>query len=417
MDADRREYSRPFLGWRMVAIAFLSYNCAMGLTSGSFGTLLPTLQNDLHTSRAAASSAYGFMLLSTGLLSPVVGNLTRFFRLRTLMITGAAFNALGFLLLAYADNLTEVLLIYGGVVGSAGCLMGVIPSPTLVGRWFEQGTRGKALGLTMMPMFIFIAPPIAAFMIEHGGRHLLFLFMAAVFAAVIPVLTMVVEQPADVGQTSLRPVAAAEHGRKPEVILPIKSTFEIFTDTRFWLISIAIGILTASGIAFVAQGVGIAIETGAGLTAASTVLSAYGAGTLAGALVYGWLMDRLGPFLTLIICMSVDVAAWFAFTGISSLPPMQLLAGLIGAAAGATVALHSAVMPEIFGTNNFSRAIGYSYLIKVPFLFGAAPLSGYLYDRSHNYASTFLFFACALCVATAVSVLLAFDQRRRYRPA
>jgi len=115
--------------------------------------------------------------------------------------------------------------------------------------------------------------------------------------------------------------------------------------------------------------------------------------------------------------MSVDVAAWFAFTGISSLPPMQLLAGLIGAAAGATVALHSAVMPEIFGTNNFSRAIGYSYLIKVPFLFGAAPLSGYLYDRSHNYGSTFLFFACALCVATAVSILLAFDQRRRYRPA
>ena len=70
----QKSVSRPFLGWRMVAVAFLAYNAGLGLTSGSFGTVMPALQSELGASRAAVSMAFGFMLLVIGLLAPVVGN-------------------------------------------------------------------------------------------------------------------------------------------------------------------------------------------------------------------------------------------------------------------------------------------------------------------------------------------------------
>jgi len=394
-----------------VGVAFLAYNAGMGLTGGSFGTVMPKLQSELGASRGEVSTAYGLMLLVVGILAPLVGNVLTKVSLRLVMPAGSALAGLGFLWLAYAETLTQVLVAFATLVGSGACLMGVIAAPTLVSRWFER-SRGKALGIAMMPLAILIAPPITAFLVEAGGSHLVFLSLAGLFACLVPVLALlVVNRPEDAGQRSLRYDAEAGETEAlgGEAVM---STGEILGDVRFWLLSVCIGILTAAGVAFVSNGAGMAMERGLDLTTAATVVSAYGFGAVIGALGFGWLIDRIGPFQSLTVCLAVQVLVWLSFYAVSSVPLMLAAGAAMGTAGGSTVALHSAVTTSLFGSASFSRAMGYSYFFKIPFLVGAAPLAGYLFDESGGYASTLIAFVAGLVVATAMSVLLIFAQRR-----
>jgi hypothetical protein len=69
-------------------------------------------------------------------------------------------------------------------------------------------------------------------------------------------------------------------------------------------------------------------------------------------------------------------------------------------------------MNEIFGTATFSRAMGYSYFIKLPFLFGPAPLAGWLYDLSGGYGSTYAACVGGIAIAALLAVVLGIANRR-----
>src|SRR5260370_581887 len=92
---------KPFYGWRMVALAFLAFNLGLGVVMNSLGPALPVLQRELGASRADVSMTFGLLLLTMGLMAPLVGNVTQKVKLRTLMMLGSAVIALGFLLLAF----------------------------------------------------------------------------------------------------------------------------------------------------------------------------------------------------------------------------------------------------------------------------------------------------------------------------
>jgi MFS family permease len=403
------ETRTPFLGWRMVAIAFLSFNTVMGLVPSAFGTLLPTLQQELGVSRAAAAAIWSATLTGASLMSPVIGNLARVVSLKSLMLGGAAANAVAFVLLAYATEYHEILLLFGLAVGGSMCAMGLIGAPTLVSRWFVQG-RGKALGFACTPMFILVAPPVVALLIERGGRQTLFLVLAGIFATLIPLLLLIVDEPKKIGQ---QPRGAAEAAKAAIAEdLPAGSRTRIFRDRRFLLISLVIGMFTATSVAFVSHGAAIALERGIPLTLASSILSAYGGGMLFGAIILGWLIDRIGPFASLAIVCGLEAVVWIALAHMSDLLPMILMASLIGMGSGATVALHTASIGSIFPIADVSRALGYSYLIKAPFLFGGPAIAGYLFDRTGDYRVMLMAYGMVLGCAAVLGLLLALDGRR-----
>jgi MFS family permease len=397
-----------FLGWRMVALAFVAYNCGVTVVVTAFGPALPVLQRELGASRASVSMAFALLMLFLGLLAPVVGTLTRWVKLRTLMMAGAALHATGFLLLAFAHTLFEVLLVFGLILGSGACLMGVVAAPTLVSRWFEKD-RGKALGLALMQVLGLVAAPLAGRLIQAGGSHLLFLCLAGFFAALVPVMSLVIDAPEIVGQTPRQGAIPS----LPAAIAPPLSTVQIFSNRRFWLLSLAVGICTGAGVAFASHGPAMAIAHGASLTMGSVVLAASGGGALLGSMVFGWLADRVGPFGALAAALGLAAAAWLTFSAVTVLPWMVLLGGAMGGFMGAAIVLHSACMAEIFGRADFSRAIGFSYFLKIPFLFGFPPLAGRLYDLSGGYGSTYVVVVGSLAFATLIAAALTFEQRRR----
>lgn len=348
------------------------------------GAALTTLQRDLGVGRADVSFALGLMLLVLGTVSPIVGGMLQRMSVRTMMLLGAAANCVGYVLLAHIDQLWQLLAIFAVLIGPGACMLGMIPASTLVSRWFERDP-GKALAITNVPAFILLVPPIAAILVEQGGTRALFLALAGAFALLMPLLMLLAERPSDLGQEMRRDLSGAKPRETASAPTEALASRAILGDLRFWLLSLGVGIVTGAGTIYTTPIIPIATDRGVDLAAASLPLSAFGAGTIAGALIFGYLIDKFGPLPTLIMNVVLQIILWSGLALASSLMSLVVVGALLGTCLGALVALHSAAIHEVLGPPSFSRAMGYSYFLKVPFLFSLAPLGGYLYDQLGSY--------------------------------
>lgn len=182
------------------------------------------------------------------------------------------------------------------------------------------------------------------------------------------------------------------------------SSLEILRNPAFLVLTLGIGILTAGGLMMVTHLVPLALDRGIGLASASLLLSAFGIAGAAGSLVFGWVADRIGGPMALTIQSLAWTLPWTAllFAG-DDYPALFLLAVLMGLCSGGIVGLCGVVMNQWLGPQNFGRAMGCCYLLKVPFLFGAAPLAGFMFDRTGGYTASIL-----LHIASFVGVGLMF---------
>lgn len=392
---------------RMVVIGFLCLNCGIVMAPAAFGSVLADFQQEFHASRAMASAPISIMLLTLGLFSPIVGNLLHHISIRRAMMIGAGLNAAGFAIASSATHLYQVYLAFGLLIGPGSCLMGPVTVSTLISRWFVAG-RGKALSIANMPLFMLSIPPVAALLSAHGGRTLLFTTMAAVYLALIPLLSLIQDHPSQHERDGVQ-IESDKAGRS-------LSNRELFGDPRFWLIGMGLGMITGSGTAFVTHAVPLAVQHGIQLTAASSIISAFGIGTLAGALLFGWLIDRIGSLFALAINAALQAALWGILVSVHSLPGLLIVACLFGCGQGSAVALQGATLSDIFGSASFSRAMGSSYFLKMPFIFGWTLLLGHSHDLFSTYRPGLLT-TSALVAATCLTFLWMAWLRQRSFPA
>lgn len=391
------------LAWRMVATVLAANICSMGLVSGSFGLVMPLLETEMGVSRTAIAGMFSLMLVTLGFSAPIVGNLLQTVPVRKSMMIGTSLNGMSFLALAFIDNYYVAAVLFGLGVGAGSCLLSVIPGPTLIGRWFVRN-RGKALGLAMMPIGIGLVPPLAAALIEAGGRQLLFIGIAAAYFLLLPVLITVVERPS--GAETSGGIAVP-----PPVPSPIRAR-DLLRDYRFWLLMFGIGILTGAASVYVSQAAAMAMQKGFDLKTASLFVSAYGFGSVFGALLYGWLIDRVGAVPTFVLSIVVDGLLFFLHPELGSFAALIAVSLGIGLGAGGLVALHASVIVGIYGVEALSKVMGYGYVGKVPFLLFSAPAVAWAFERTGSYSLPMRAVAMALFLSAMVMLALYFSERR-----
>jgi MFS family permease len=402
--------------WAMLVIAFLAQNTALGMNFAIYGTALKAIQDHYDSSRALAASGMALMTLVMGLASPLVGSMVGRFSLRSMMLVGAVLNAIGFALLTVAPSIYAMLAIYALVIGPGVALLGVIPSSTLVGRWFATG-QGRALGFVNMPVFMSVFPPLTALILARFGLQAAFLLGAIVVAGLIPLLWYVVPSPADIGVKPYGAGVAAEpstSGRPdgqqaPSAVLGAR---EVLRNPSFHVLWIGIGFLTAGGVMMTTHLVPLAMEKGLPLSSASLLLSAFGISASLGAILFGWLADRVGAGKALAVHAFAWIIPWTVLIVLEgALLPLLFTAASIGLMSGALVGLLSVTASAWFGTVNIGRVLGYVYFGKVPFLFGAAPLAGFLFDRTGGYG-----LSLAIHAGTFLCVGMLFLVHRPHMP-
>ena len=406
--------ARPFIGWRMVALGFLAQNTAVGMIFAIYGTVVTALQHNLHTTRALAGSGAAVMVLAIALLSPVAGSWVNRFSIRKMMIAGAVMLCIGYTALAFVTNIYVLLAVFGLILGPGAVILGVVPTAALVSRWFSSG-RGKALGLANMSFFILIMPIAAAWLQTHFGPAGVFLSAAAVCALLVPLLYFVIDRPEDRG---LLPWGSGLGN--DSVIEAAQQTItagELGRSSSFWLLSVGIGVLASGGAMYLTHLVAMMASKNISMSAAAVMISAFGAAGMIGAMTFGWLADRLGPPVALIINALMLVASWTMLLGPGSYAIWFFVAIITGICTGSSVALHGAALNWLFGPTNVGKAMGIGYLIKLPFIFGAPPLAGHIYDLTGSYDDAILVHVVGFGVAATAFALLLFGERSRARLA
>lgn len=374
--------------WVMAAIAALAQNAAMGLNFGSYSTFIAAMELRYETTRTLSSAGLGAMVLSMALWSPVVGTLLRKYSLRTIMIIGAALSGTGYALMTQVENAWVMLAVYAIFMGTGACFLGILPAATLVSRWFVRD-RGKALGIINMPLFLFFLSPVFGNLLPRIGMNNVFLLISVLFFAVIAILLFIVDEPQKIG---LKARGADDPDmQKAAAATPAKQLTrrDYLGMRKFWLLSLGIGITTSGGTVVVTHFVPFGVGRGFAIEEASLFISAFGGAGIFGALFFGWVIDKVGAVNALILNTLAHAVLWLGLYPMLSLPLTIALAASIGICAGSVAAVHGGAINELFGAHNFSEAMGLSYLLKLPFIVGAAPLAGWIFHKTGSYNLAF----------------------------
>ncbi|WP_336951163.1 MFS transporter [Sphingobium aromaticivastans] len=395
-----KERNEARLRVRMLIVAFLLFNLAIGLTYGSFGVFVLSMQERFDTSLPVASIGISLVVLDNCLLAFLVGWLIGRVPLRRIMLAGTVLAALGYAGLAVAVNATQMVLCFALLIGPGVCLLGPIPCYSLVSNWFAAG-QGRALGLVNMPFLVMALPMIVTWALPQIGLSGAFLLISFGYCLAVPLVLLVVDRPG---------VAGSESDDAPQTAVPQPPpASNILQMPVFWLMVLGSGLVTGAGISKTAHLIPLLMEAGWSNVAAATLLSISGGTGIVGSFVFGWIADRYSASKTLAINALLQALVWGILIVPVSYWLLMIDAVLIGAFSGGFVAVSGVLASRIFGQERFPQVMGLSATMTMPFLFGMPPFTGLMHDWTGSYAVAVqvligCFVVAALCYAAIVGI-------------
>ncbi|AMK19853.1 MULTISPECIES: MFS transporter [Sphingobium] len=373
-----------FHGWRMVAITFLILNCVLGVNFAAYGAMVEAIQREFNTSRALASAGLSMVTLALGLLSPLVGALMQRVSIKWIMISGVVLNALGFVALTQINSIGLLLAIYVLMIGPGVALAGPVTCTAVISNWFNSG-RGKALGIINMPAGNTLMPLLAALLLSQYGLQVAFLSCALILALLLPIMWFLVDAPEKIGQHAK---GAAADSQRAETVM---TAAQILRSQAFLVLTAGVTLLSCAGLVMVTHIVALATDRGIDLGSASLLLSAFGLAGIVGAPLFGWVADRIGGGRTFALIALLQIAPWLGLMGAgNSLPLLLVCAFIIGMCSNAILTLFGATMGSWLGSANVGLGMGLCYTLQIPFMFGAGPLAGAMFDHFGSYGPTVL---------------------------
>ncbi|MGN7931712.1 MFS transporter [Sphingopyxis sp. 22461] len=387
-------------GHRIVMLCALTQNLAFGIMFGSFGPLLPSTVERFDISLVTATMAMSMATLAIAASAPLIGVVVQRLSAGAAMTIAAALSACCYGVIATTPSFAVVMACYA-ILGVCAVTLGVIGPLTLVNQSFSTN-RGKMLGLIHMPILLMAAPVAIAEAFPALGRTGVLLALAAPFLLVAPIiwwqtkgLSPAVQAgqpaPADDRADAIRPGSG---GRRSLALV---------------FVSLAIGIIAGSAVVYMAHVVPFGLSRGMTLPVASLLISLFSAFGIVGSPVAGWLCDRLGPYWTLVGAALAIATLWLALPMLDR-AAIFVGASLLGFFAAPINTLHAAVVSNLYGPDEVGKAMGMSYLIKLPLIFGMAPLVALAVDHFGSYSEAFGLLAvitaggAALCGAAMIVV-------------
>jgi MFS family permease len=399
------------LGARMVVLSWLAYNMTFGLAFGSYGTFVTTFETKFQVTRSVSTLGLPLVLLSLALLAPFVGGLIGRISIRAMMIAGAALSAAGYLLLDFADGMGPVLADYALLIGPGAVLLGALLPSVLVTNWYDTG-RGRALGIVNMPLLVGIVPPVSYWMTDHLGIGIVFAVMAAAMLALVPVLFLVVDRPADRG---LRPIGAGS-AADGEPLAPVPVGYRaIARQPTYWMVALTGCVMSGGAVTMVTHFVAMAVGWGIDPTRAALLVTAVGFMGVVGSPLFGFVADRIGGSSSLALNAALQAAMWLLMLSHPAFPLLLTITAILGTASGGMVPAMNTALSERFGAENIGRTYGLFVFINLPFTVGLPALTGYLFDATGGYTAAFIGIAAALSLVAAMGLALRIAEGRARR--
>jgi MFS family permease len=403
--------AKPFLGWKMVLVAFCIDFVAVGFFFYSYGVFFKAIAEDFGGSRLGVAIGLTVTNAVGAIAAPYVGRALDKYPLRNVMGIGALFMAFGFLGLSFVQNELQFYLVLGLFIGFGASSMGNLATSKLVTNWFDK-RRGTALGIAAAGVSLsgVIMPYISAELIENfGWRQGFLVYGAFTFLVVVPLIfRLVISRPEDVG---LRPDGAMPIKFDDGSILPPveKSPpkmrlLELFKEHNFRMIVLTFSLLFCSMSATLTHMIPRLTDFGYTLVEASLVMSLCAGFGVVGKLSFGWLSDRLSVRKVMAIVILLQFTGQYLMFSSLDYLTFAIGASMFGYGVGGVVPMHGAVVGKTFGRDRFGAVLGLMRPAMFPIQILGVPFAGWIFDVTGSYDVAFqvflgLYFLAALAVS------------------
>ncbi|MFU8814946.1 MAG: MFS transporter [Pseudomonadales bacterium] len=402
-----------FYGWVIVIGGYFVGLLTSGLLSYTRGIFLVPMAAELGASRLELSLGFTITSAVAALTAPLAGYLLDRFPVPRLMTVMAIWTALGYFALSAVGDKLALFLVLGLFFGLATFhLGGPAPSKLVVG-WFDT-RRGLALSLLAMGASTagVLTPPIATALIETFGWRWAFVAYGTItLVAVLPLTLLLLRDPprptpqvtADLDDAeSLHGGAAAQ----PLTTNRVWKRREYLSSPSFW------GIVTIFGVmGCIFSGVSLHLfahitDIGIDPLRASLVLSVMAGLALVSKPVFGWLVDKLDPRVSVMVSLLTQLLGVGLLLFAGSFLPVLLAAAAFGFGFGGMVPLRNALTAIGFGALSFGEVGGAMRTAMAPLTLGGMPLAGWIYDAFGSYNAAFVSFVCLYALALLAVLLL-----------
>ncbi len=343
--------------WLILAAAGLVAFITNG-TRMSFGVFTVPLEEAFSLTRSQAILPYALAMIVGGVAQPFAGILMDAKGPRRAIVISVVLLALAYIVTALSQNLWQLTLSYGLLVGVASCGFAMTAFSLLITRWFKQ-QRGKILGLVIasIPLSVLVFSPLSAALISSFGWNGAFLILAVVILLVVfPLSWFFIREPDETGNVATK-LSLRDLFFNEEVWQAVKAK-------TYWILIVKYFGCGLSAAFILGHLPAIALEHGFSAQEGATALGIQGAGGAVGVILGGWASDRLGLYKIIVISYLIralgffllaffvrDLAGFYAFSVISS-----VLAPL-------TIMTTHLLIYDIFGDGIAGRMMGLTFLI------------------------------------------------------
>ena len=383
-----------------------------GITIGcvfAYGVFFNVLETEFGWSRTLLSIATSLAFLNMGVFAIAAGRLTDRFGPRGVLMVTAATTGTAYVLMYLLSAPWQLILIYGLLVGLGIATHDVVTLSTIA-RCFPR-RRGMMSGIVKVgaacgQMFI---PLIAVMLIAAFGWRYAFVVMGIGAAGILFIAAWLMGIKPSVSGTSAPVVEAgiANKSTSADTSVPGSSFEQAKSDTQFWLLCTMQFFFFGTLITVPTHIVPHSIDSGLTPASAATVLSTIAASSIAGRLLIGGFVDRIGGKHCFNICLTLLFLSIVSLLFIKNTGFLYLFAVAYGFAHGGLFTVVSPAVAEyfgmrahgaIFGVVIFTGTIGGSML---------PILTGLIFDKQQSYQWAFILLATMVLISLLLSLRLA----------
>lgn len=391
-------------GWLVISVIFLVLLTSAGIRNIP-GLVIKPLEDEFHWSRSAISFAIAVSILMYGLGGPFSGRLISRYGPMRLLIGGLVVSALGTGSLVWLQNIVQLSLIWGVLVGVATGVLAIPLGAAVANRWFAQ-RRGLVVGIlgagSSAGALIWV-PIMMQLTVTSGWRAAIVLGAVLLLALVPLVLLVVRDSPASVGLRAY----GAEHEPASDAIADQRTTpmSEALRSRDFWLLSGSFFVcgLTSNGV-IGTHLIPHAVEHGFTENVAAGALALIGAFNVVGTICSGYLTDRFNPRWLLATYYAFRAASLVLLPSVSTETGLVVFSVMFGLDYIATVPPTVALTADRFGRASLATIFGW---ISFAHMVGGALASygsGVAHDLFGDYTLAFIVAAIFGFIAAGLSL-------------
>jgi MFS family permease len=391
------ETSPRYYGWVVVGLTFITMAVGGSIVS-TFPVFYVTFLEEFGWSRADTALAFSTSMVTFALAAGPIGALIDRFGPKIVIPTGVVVLAAGLVLMSAVTSRFTLYLYYGVFVALGVTLIGMIPTSTIVSRWFVK-RRATVLGIVHSGRSAgsLILVPLSALLIGWYGWRSAYLFIAAAVIVLLLPLNLIFHRPWPEPPETGLPAGEAENWTLAQAL----------RDRAFWLMFLS-GVFQGASFSIVGvHQVAHMVDVGFTKIMAAWLLGFLAIMRASGGIGGGWIGDRLGRRRTFVVSSLVGLAgvACLMFVTADRWPLAYLFIVLYGLGAGARGTSFISLKADIFPGKNFGRILGFSQ-VGAGLASGLGPwVAGYIFDMTGTYRYAFVLVLAMniLSIATGIA--------------